>query len=57
MRPSNSPAAGLRSAQASSRRRRRKGNGHTELSRRELERMLFDAARVRAANARMRSRT
>ena len=56
MRPSNSPAAGLRSAQASSGRTSRKGNEHTELSRSQLERMLFDAAKARAANARGRSR-
>lgn len=41
---------------ASDRRKRRKGNGRTELSRRELEQMLFDVARLRAANARSRSR-
>ena len=56
MRPSKSAAAARRSGQAPSRRTRREGNGQTQLSRRDLERMLFDAAQARAANARTRSR-
>jgi hypothetical protein len=33
-----------------------KGNAPTQLSQRELDQLLFDAARMRAAHARRRSR-
>jgi len=48
-----SPAAGKRS-RAAARRRPPKGNSHTELSRDELQKMLFHAAHLRALNARSR---
>jgi hypothetical protein len=50
--PLQKPLAGgaPRRAGASARSQRPKGNGHTELSASELEQMLFEAARMRAAN-------
>jgi hypothetical protein len=49
-RKSHAPKAG------SSQTKRPKGDPPPELSRRELEQLLFDTARVRAAIARSRSR-
>ena len=48
-----SPAA-VKRPKGSARRRAHKGNSHTELSRDELQKMLFQAAYLRAANARSR---
>jgi len=44
-------AGAPRPAAASGRGKRHKGNGHLQLSVRDLEQMLFEAARLRAANA------
>jgi len=48
-----SPAAGKR-PKGAARLRPPKGNSHTDLSRDELQKMLFQAARSRALNARSR---
>ena len=49
------PVTAVRRPRAGAPRLRRKGNSHAQLSRSELEQMLFDAARMRASGARSRS--
>lgn len=44
-------AGAPRPTAASGRRQRSKGDGRTQMSRTDLEQMLFEAARMRAANA------
>jgi len=51
MLPHKSPAVAARPPRKRALRRPHKGNSHTELNRSELEQMLFQAARMRAAKA------
>lgn len=53
--PPTHPATALKQTGKRAPRRPRKDNSHTELTRNELEQMVFDAAHLRAINARSRS--